>query len=81
MPDSIIEYLPSTLSEKLQKRARQNGNTIEAEIVTILESVLNVPSESSANLVHTIEQRFSEFGDFDIPEIPREPIRPDLELG
>ena len=81
MSEITIHHLPITLSEKLQQRARQHGNSVEAEIITILESVLNAPSESGVSLVDTIEQRFSAFGDFDIPEIPREPIRPALDLS
>ncbi len=38
--DSVIEYLPSKALEKLDKKARASGRTIEAEAAAILAASL-----------------------------------------
>jgi antitoxin FitA len=71
----VIHYLEPDLSQLLEQRAAQNGHTIEAEIKAILQSVLAPPFATKPNLTTAIEQRFAPLGNFEFPEITREPIR------
>ncbi|MEL6492811.1 MAG: plasmid stability protein [Cyanobacteria bacterium J06621_3] len=65
------------LVQQLQQRAEENGRTIEAEIADILSDVLasDQIENDTLGLGTAIKQRFAPLGDFEIPEIPREPIR------
>lgn len=71
MSDITLYHLEPDLTKRLEERAAQHGRTIEAEIEAILQSVL----APKTNLVEAIEKHFVHLGDFDIPEITREPIR------
>ncbi|NES99859.1 MAG: plasmid stability protein [Sphaerospermopsis sp. SIO1G1] len=75
MTDIIISNLDDDLKYRLQKRAEKNGRSLEDEAREILYITLAENNEDSLNLVTLIEQRFANFGDFELPEIAREPIR------
>jgi plasmid stability protein len=77
MTNITLDHLDPTLADRLQQRASANGRTIEAEIAAILESVLILeqPQSEPPGLVTSIERRFADIDDFEIPETPREPIR------
>jgi antitoxin FitA len=77
MTNITLSQLAPQLTQRLQQRAYQNGRSIEAEVAAILASVLTpeAPQSPSLDLATAIEQRFAAIGDFDIPEISREPIR------
>ena len=68
---------------QLEQRAAQYGRTIEIEIKAILKSVLAPKKSSNIDLATAINRRFAGFGDFEIPEIPREPMRslPTFDMG
>lgn len=77
MTKITLNQLEPQLTQRLQQRAHQNGRTIEAEITAILSSVL-IPEPSqktTIGLATAIQQHFADIEDFEIPEIPREPIR------
>ncbi|NEO88498.1 MAG: plasmid stabilization protein [Spirulina sp. SIO3F2] len=81
MTPITLHHLQPQLSQQLQHRAEQNARTVEAEITAILTNVL--ASESAPEglapqepeLATAIRQCFAEVGGFELPEIPREPIR------
>lgn len=82
MTTIMLNSIEPQLAQRLQQRADENGRTVEAEIETILSSVLipekaeeNVAKEDEVDLATAIKQRFAPVGGFDLPEIPREPIR------
>lgn len=77
MTNITLNQLDPQLTERLQQRASQNGRTIEAEIAAILFSVLTPESPQTApvGLATAIQHHFAAIEDFEIPEIPREPIR------
>ena len=75
MTDIIISNLDDDIKSRLQKRAEKNGRSLEDEAREILYITLAENNEDSLNLVTLIEQRFANFGDFELPEIAREPIR------
>jgi antitoxin FitA len=77
MTNITLTSLTPQMTQRLQQRASQNGRTIEAEIAVILSSVLmpELPKKNTLDLTTAIEKRFAPLGDFDLLEIPREPIR------
>ncbi len=81
MPSITIDQLEPDIAHLLEQRAAQNGHTIELEITAILKSVLIPKKSMEIDLTTAINQRFADFGNddkyvFEIPEIPREPMRP-----
>lgn len=77
MTNITLDNLDPKLTERLQQRALSNGRTIADEITAILSSVLIPESSPTATpgLATAIQRHFAEIEDFEIPEIPREPIR------
>jgi antitoxin FitA len=73
MSSITIHQLEPSLAERLEQRASKHGRTIEAEIKAILQSVL--APEPKLNLAEAITKRFAHLGDFELPEITREPMR------
>ena len=77
MTNITLEPLQPQITQRLKARASQNGRSIEAEITAILSSVLisEQPQIESIGLATAIQRHFADIEDFEIPEIPREPIR------
>jgi plasmid stability protein len=75
MTNITIHQLEADITKLLEQRAAQNGNTIEAEIKAILQSVLIPEKTPQINLTAAIENRFAELGEFQLPEMKREPMR------
>jgi antitoxin FitA len=75
MSNITIHQLEPDLSYRLEQRAALHGRTIEAEIKSILQSVLAPDSSTQVDLATAIERRFAHLGDFELPETPREPMR------
>jgi len=77
MTHITLNQLDPQLTERLQQRASKNGRTIEAEITAILSNVLIPESHQKATvgLATAIQQHFADIEDFELPKIPREPIR------
>ncbi|QFS43299.1 FitA-like ribbon-helix-helix domain-containing protein [Nostoc sphaeroides] len=70
-----ISNLDDDIKSRLKKRAEKHGRSLEEEAREILRTVLIENHEQPLNLANIIEQRFANLGDFELPEIPREPIR------
>ncbi|MBE9081085.1 plasmid stability protein [Tolypothrix sp. LEGE 11397] len=70
-----IYNLDDDMKYRLQKRAEQHRRSPEEEAREILVLALTENQEIPLNIVTKIEQRFANLGDFELPEIPREPIR------
>lgn len=75
MTSITIDNFDDALGDRLQERAKSNGRSIEAEARQILSDVLTQENRPPLNLALAIKQRFSQFGDFELPTIPREPLR------
>ncbi len=75
MSSITIDNFDDDLIVGLQKRAEYSGRSLEAEAKEILRAVLIENEEYSLNLAAKIKQRFSHFGDFEIPIISRDPLR------
>jgi antitoxin FitA len=59
----------------LEQRAIEHGQSIEAEIKAILQSVLTAEMSTKPNLAKAIEKHFVHLDGFELPEITREPMR------
>lgn len=70
-----ISNLDDDIKSRLQKRAEKHGRSLEEEAREILRLALTENHEHPLNLATMIEQRFANLGDFELPEIKREPIR------
>ena len=75
MSNITIHQLEPDLSYRLEQRAAQHGRTIEAEIKSILSSVLIPETSSQIDLATAIDRRFADLGEFEIPETPRDAMR------
>jgi antitoxin FitA len=75
MSNITIEQLEPDLSHRLEQRAAQHGRTIEAEIKSILSSVLIPELLPQLDLATAIDRRFADLGEFEIPETPRDAMR------
>ena len=75
MNSIIIKNFDDDLIIRLQKRAEYSGRSLEAEAKEILRVVLTESEENSLHLADKIKERFSHFGDIEIPIISRDPLR------
>lgn len=75
MTDITISNLDDHIKSLLQKRADKHGHSLEEEAKEILRLALTENNEPTLNLATLIERRFAKFGDFELAEIQREPIR------
>lgn len=75
MSNITIQNFDDDLKNRLQKRADYYGRSLEEEAKEILRAVLKETPVEPLNLAETIHQRFADIGDFEIPAIPREPLR------
>lgn len=74
MTNIIIPNLDDDIKSRLQKRAEKHGRSLEEEVKEILRIALSENNEHSLNLATMIEQRFANLGEFELPQIKREPI-------
>jgi antitoxin FitA len=75
MSNITIDQLEPDLSHRLEQRAAQHGRTIEAEIKSILSSVLIPEASPQLDLATVIDRRFADLGEFELPETPRDAMR------
>ncbi len=75
MTNIVIPNLDDDIKSRLQKRAEKHGRSLEEEVKEILRTALSENNKHSLNLATTIEQRFANLEEFELPEIKREPIR------
>jgi antitoxin FitA len=70
-----ISNLDDDIKSRLQKQAEKHGRSLEEEAREILRLALTENNEDTLNIATIIEQRFANLGDFELPEVRREPIR------
>ena len=78
MSNITIQNFDDDLKNRLQKRADYYGRSLEEEAKEILRAVLKETPVEPLNLADAIGQRFADLGEFEIPAIPREPLREPL---
>lgn len=73
MASLTVRQLDPELKERLRVRAALHGHSMEAEARAILKTALNqMPSETGADLVADIRQRFAPLGGVELELPPRE---------
>ncbi|MEH2023842.1 FitA-like ribbon-helix-helix domain-containing protein [Nostoc sp.] len=75
MNNITISNLDDDIKSRLQKRSEKHGRSLEEEAREILRIALTENHEHPLNLARMLEERFANLGDFELPEINREPIR------
>jgi plasmid stability protein len=71
-----IRMLDDGLKTRLQAQADRHGRSMAAEALAILSSGLTHAPAPPRHLIDSIRSKFSDIGDFDLPMVAREPIRP-----
>jgi len=75
MASITIRNLDDSLKSRLRIQAAIHGRSMEDEARDILRSALNQESQPPKNLGSAIHALFAPLGGFEMPDIPREPIR------
>jgi antitoxin FitA len=70
-----IRNLDDSLKSRLRIQAAVHGRSMEDEARDILRSSLNQAPQEPKHLGTAINALFKPFGGFDLPEVPREPMR------
>jgi len=76
-----IRNIDDAIKKRLRVRAAQNGRSMEDEARDILRSALSTEEPRARDLGQAIRDRFAALGGVDLPEAPREAIRPPVEFG
>lgn len=70
MAQLVVRKLEDGVKQRLQRRARRNGRSMEEEARDILRNALNNEDEPTGGLGAEISGLFAQSGlDFDIPEL------------
>ena len=75
MASITIRNLDDSLKSRLRIRAAVHGRSMKDEARDILRSSLNQAPRGPKHLGTAINALFKPFGGFDLPEVPREPMR------
>ncbi|MCT7986510.1 plasmid stability protein [Laspinema sp. A4] len=75
MSNITIQNFDDDFKNRLQKRADYYGRSLEEEAKEIIRAVLKETPVEPLNLADAIGKRFADLGEFEIPAIPREPLR------
>ena len=75
-----IRNIDDAVKERLRLRAAMHGRSMEDEARDILRSALSVEVPRPRNLGDAVRARFAGLGGVDLPEVPREAIRPPLDF-
>ncbi len=75
MASITIRNLDESLKSRLRVQAAIHGRSMEDEARDILRSALNQEAQPPRNLGTAIHELFKPLGGFDMPDIPRDPIR------
>ena len=76
MAAMTIRNIDEAIKSRLRLRAAMHGRSMEDEARDILRSALSTENPKPRNLADAIHARFAALGGVDLPEVPREPIRP-----
>ncbi len=75
MVSIIIRDMDESLVSRLRIQAAMHGRSMEDEARDILRSSLNQEPQEPKNLGTAINALFKPLGGFDMPKVPREPMR------
>lgn len=76
-----IRNIDDVIKKRLRVRAAVNGRSMEDEARDILRSALSTDDPRPRNFAQAIHERFGPLGGVDLPDTPREAIRPPVDFG
>ncbi len=77
MAQLVVRNVENGVKERLQRRARRHGHSMEEEVRDILRSAVKEEDIQSGGLGREIASLFAKTGlDFDIPELRGQELRP-----
>ena len=77
MGQLVVRNIENTVKERLRRRARRNGRSMEEEVRDILRNAAHEPEVSAGGLGSDIASAFAETGlKADIPELRGSEIKP-----
>ena len=77
MAQFVVRNIENGVKARLQRRARQNGRSMEEEVRDILRNAVNGQEVPAGGLGTEISALFAKAGlDFDIPELRGHAIKP-----
>lgn len=76
-----IRNIDDAIKNRLRVRAAMNGRSMEDEARDILRSALSTEAPRPRDLGQAIHERFRVLGGVDLPDVPREAIRPAVDFG
>jgi plasmid stability protein len=77
MAQLVVRNIEDSVKARLQRRARRNGRSMEAEVRDILRNAAHEPEKPSGGLGTEIANLFKGHGyDFEVTEMRGYPVRP-----
>ena len=77
MAQLVVRNIENGVKARLQRRARDNGHSMEEEVRDILRSAVKTEETPSGGLGTEISALFAKAGlDFDIPELRGQELKP-----
>ena len=76
-----IRNIDDAIKTRLRLRAALNGRSMEEEARDILRAALSSEVPPPRNLADAIRGRFGALHGVDLPDVPRESIRPPVDFG
>ncbi len=76
MASITIRNLDDALKSRLRMQAAMHGRTMEDEASDILRSALSCEQTPTSSLAASIRAKFAPLGGVELPQIPREKMRP-----
>lgn len=76
-----IRNIDDAIKNRLRLRAAMHGRSMEDEARDILRSALSTEIPRPRNLGQAINERFGTLEGVELPDLPRDPIRPPVDFG
>lgn len=76
-----IRNIDDAIMARLRLRAVRNGRSMEEEAQEILRAALSREVPPRRNLADAVRERFGALSGVDLPDVPRESIRPSVDFG
>jgi len=75
-----IRNIDDAIKKRLRVRAAMHGKSMEDEARDILRAALSAEAPRPRSLGRAIHDRFAALGGVDVPQVPREAVRPPVDF-
>ncbi len=75
-----IRNIDDAIKKRLRVRAAMHGKSMEDEARDILRAALSTEAPRPRSLGRAIHDRFAALGGVDVPQVPREAVRPPVDF-